>query len=91
VHSAGALLPELSEAPTEGMLLGATGGEMRATGVVAQRVGMVAFRLEYSTFQPASCVARAAKCWYSIFPMGVDLSLSERWGLAALGPAAGTM
>jgi hypothetical protein len=74
----------------EGMLLEATGGETRATGVVAQRVGMVALRPEYSTFQLASCVARATKCQYPIFPMGIDLSLSERWGLAALGPVAGT-
>jgi hypothetical protein len=51
VRSAGALLPELSEALAEGMLLGATGGEMQATGAVARQVGM-ALRLEYSTFQP---------------------------------------
>jgi hypothetical protein len=43
-------MPEPSEAPVEGMLLGATGGEMQATGVVAQQIG--ALRPEYSTFRP---------------------------------------
>jgi hypothetical protein len=39
VRSAGALLQEPFEAPAEGMLLEATGGETRATGAVARRIG----------------------------------------------------
>jgi hypothetical protein len=39
VRSAGALLQQPFEAPAEGMLLEATGGETRATGAVARQIG----------------------------------------------------
>jgi hypothetical protein len=74
VRSAGALLQEPSEAPAEGMLLEATGGETRATRVVAQRIGAL---------RPELRAAMAAEGWYP--PMGIRIL-----DPAALGPTTGT-
>jgi hypothetical protein len=73
VRSAGALLQEPFEAPAEGMLLEATGGETRATGVVARQIGAL---------QPELRMAMAAAGQYP--PMGIRIL-----DLAALGPAVG--
>jgi hypothetical protein len=59
----------------EGMLLGATGGETRATGAVARRIGAL---------RPELHVAMAAEGRYP--PMGIGIL-----DLAALGPAVGIM
>jgi hypothetical protein len=62
VRSAGALLQEPSEAPAEGTLLEATGGETRATGAVARRIGAL---------RPGLRAAMAAEGQYP--PMGIGI------------------
>jgi hypothetical protein len=66
-------LQEPFEAPAEGMLLEATGGGTRATGVVARRIGAL---------RPELHAAMAAEGWYP--PMGIGIL-----DLAALGPTTG--
>jgi hypothetical protein len=67
-------LQEPSEAPTEGMLLEATGGETQATGAVARRIGAL---------RPELRAAMAAAGQYP--PMGIGIL-----DPAALGPMTGT-
>jgi hypothetical protein len=71
--SAGALLQEPFEAPAEDMLLEATGGETRATRVVARRIGALL---------PELHAAVAAEGRYP--PMGIGIL-----DPAALGPTTG--
>jgi hypothetical protein len=75
VRSAGALLQEPFEAPAEGMLLEATGGEMQATGAVARQIGAL---------RPELHAAMAAAGRYP--PMGIGIL-----DPAALGPTTGMM
>jgi hypothetical protein len=75
VRSAGALLQEPFEAPAEGMLLEATGGETLATGAVARRIGAL---------RPELRAAWAVEGRYP--PMGIGIL-----DPAALGPTTGIM
>jgi hypothetical protein len=73
VCSAGTLLQEPFEAPAEGMLLEATGGETQATGAVARQIGAL---------RPELRAAMAAAGQYP--PMGIGIL-----DPAALGPTTG--